>query len=43
MLTKIEREIVVERSSEWVGPTCWGFVNNYRLNLNESISNPHFG
>ena len=43
MLNDIERKLVANRSSEWVGPACWGIVDGYRLNINESIHNPLFG
>ena len=43
MLSKKERQIVMEVSRRWTGPNTWGWMNGYRIGLKEAILKPQFG
>lgn len=43
MLSIQEIELVAFKSRIWTGPNSWGYVNGYRLNIQEAIKSPGFG
>jgi len=43
MLTTVEKQLIAVRSDEWQGPNSWGWVDGYRLNMQEAIAQPGFG
>jgi hypothetical protein len=43
MLTVSEKKLIVIRSDEWQGPNSWGWVDGYKLNMQEAIAQPGFG
>ncbi len=42
-MTRKELALVSYKSSIWTGPNTWGWVDGYRLDLQEVIKNPGFG
>lgn len=42
-MTETELKVVYARTQLWTGPNTWGWHENYRLNLQETLSCPEYG
>jgi hypothetical protein len=43
MLTNEERKLIKTKSELWTGPNVWGFKDNYKLSLQETIKHSEYG